>query len=368
MRRAGVLALAVTLLSACDNNVYKVTCDVSAENIDNDTLYLENYDKSVASDSRTDTACVTDGKVVFEGTIDGSEIRRLNVNGKIVNFIVEPGEITIDLNKGLAEGTPLNDDMSNYMESLVDLTDKYAKEWDNISQQTDITRDERSELLAQIMRDAHVEEYTLAKKVVELHRDDALGQWAFWNGIAGNAGVTFEKYKKELVLAGSKIAGYAPIARETQRLQAQEKTSIGKVFSDVTFAAGGADMADVSLSDYFKGGELYLVFVWAYWSEPCLQSIDIVESLHKRYSEKGLKTLSVSVGDEPTRAEELLNARRVTFDRVNDKEMSILSTYGVVNVPYLMLIDKDGKIVSRGISPSALGHWLRTELSADEEK
>ena len=76
----------------------------------------------------------------------------------------------------------------------------------------------------------------------------------------------------------------------------------------------------------------------------------------------------MSVGDEPTRAEELLNARRVTFDRVNDKEMSILSTYGVVNVPYLMLIDKDGKIVSRGISPSALGHWLRTELSSDEER
>lgn len=363
MNRVLFLMCIVVLLSSCNNGQYVVECNVGSTVNDDDTLYLESYDNVVISESRTDTAVVRDGRIVFVGEIDGSAIRRLNINGNIINFIVEPGNISIDFKKGLASGTSLNEQMAIYMSSLVDITDKYGREWDDISARTDISRDERSELLSQLMHNAHREEYLLAKEVVRNHKSDALGQWAFLQGIAGNECVTASMYYEELAQAGALIASYPPIKRETERLKAQEQTSVGAKYTDVVFGEI-SDSACVRLSDFIRGKQLYLVDVWTSSSEPCMRCRALLNQLYSKYAEKGLSVISVTLDKDKVSIENII--AECQFPVVVDSEMQLLDVYGVQNVPFLMLIDSDEKILARGISPSALEHWVRTELPEGE--
>ena len=367
MKRALSIIISALILISCDNTQYRVECLVSGDVSDNDTLYLESYDDVISLRSRTDTAIVERGKVVFEGCITGSEIRRFSVNGKHVNFILEPGTIVINLEEGLAHGTPLNDEMSQYTLSLVDLTDKYAKEWDRVSALSDVSRDEKSELLSQIMKEAHHHEFYLSKNIVDLHRSDALGQWAFLIGIASNECVTFGIYKDELTKAGSYVAMFPPIKRETARLHAQEKTCVGAQYIDVKLKSGTVDSIDVSMSKYIRDKDLYLVDVWAAWSEPCLQCRMYIESLYKRYKSHGFEVLSIAIGTNRQEVNDVIRDFNITHNVLYDSDMAFLNSYGVKSVPFLMLIDLNGKIIAKGISPSALEHWIRTELPHEEQ-
>lgn len=358
----------IAMLSSCGEETrYKVECDVSRENVkEGDTLYLERYDEGGVELYKTDTAVVEGGKVCFEGDIIGSEVRRIEVGGKMVNFIVERGNVVVDLVEGLARGTELNEAMAEYVIRSVDITDKYARKWDELMSQGGLSRDEKDEQLSQMMKDAHREEYEYAKSVVVEHKSDALGRWAFMNGIADNECVSYDMFKQELAEAGEYISTYGPIVRVAERNEAQRVTCVGEPFADVELRSYGAETATVRLVDLVKQNRLTLMYIWASWSSPSVNSNEVVMRVYERYNAEGFDVVSVVIDRGETGDEWSGYFDELGYETYVDDDMSVLKTYGIDTVPYLILIGEDKKILARGISPSALLHWVRTEL-ADEE-
>lgn len=109
-------------------------------------------------------------------------------------------------------------------------------------------------------------------------------------------------------------------------------------------AANGDDGARISLQD-LKGKPVLLDF-WASWCGPCAMQAPILERMSKKYADKGLVVLGVNVDDsvDVTRAYAL--RKGLSYPMLVDDDSSVQRAYGVKRLPSLVLIDREGKVVS----------------------
>ena len=120
--------------------------------------------------------------------------------------------------------------------------------------------------------------------------------------------------------------------------------SLSKGAPDFTLPAVDGSM--VSMSDY--SGKVVLVDFWATWCPPCLEMIPILSKLHKKYSDKGLVILGVSLDNEGlgmlgTFVHENMIPYKVVM---GDKKIG-RAFGGVSSIPTLYLVDRDGRLVRK---------------------
>jgi len=124
----------------------------------------------------------------------------------------------------------------------------------------------------------------------------------------------------------------------------------------------------VSLRDY--RGKLVLLDFWATWCYACRMSIPELIDLQKRYKEKGLRVLSISL-DSPNYVsnEELLKFKEIMG--INYKilraNMKVIDDYFGDEkpvIPTMFIIDRDGRIRAKivGFNPVALRQIIRRLL------
>ena len=120
--------------------------------------------------------------------------------------------------------------------------------------------------------------------------------------------------------------------------------SLSKGAPDFTLPAVDGSM--VSMSDY--SGKVVLVDFWATWCPPCLEMIPILSKLHKKYSDKGLVILGVSLDNEGlgmlgTFVHENMIPYKVVM---GDKKIG-RAFGGVSSIPTLYMVDRDGRLVRK---------------------
>lgn len=102
-----------------------------------------------------------------------------------------------------------------------------------------------------------------------------------------------------------------------------------------------------SLSDY-RGKYVYLD-VWATWCGPCKKELPHYEEVKKLYKGKNIEFVSICVWDKKEAWENFLKAKSLggeqLFNEQSDKEFT--DNYMIQGVPTFVLIDKEGKLISR---------------------
>ncbi len=124
----------------------------------------------------------------------------------------------------------------------------------------------------------------------------------------------------------------------------------------------------VSLKDY--KGKLVLLDFWATWCYACRMSIPELIDLQKRYKEKGLCILSISLDSpEYVTNEELLKFKKMMGInyRILRANMKVINDYFDDEkpvIPTMFVIDRDGRIKAKiiGFNPVALREILRRLL------
>jgi thiol-disulfide isomerase/thioredoxin len=112
------------------------------------------------------------------------------------------------------------------------------------------------------------------------------------------------------------------------------------------FTLPAVDGSMVSMSD--NSGKVVLVDFWATWCPPCLEMIPILSKLHKKYSDKGLVILGISLDNEGlgmlgTFVHEKMIPYKVVM---GDKRISN-AFGGVSSIPTLFMVDRDGRLVRK---------------------
>jgi len=144
-------------------------------------------------------------------------------------------------------------------------------------------------------------------------------------------------------------------------LDIAKKTAIGN-------AAPGFSQNDilgkpVSLSS-FKG-KYVLVDFWASWCGPCRAENPNVVKAYQKFHSKGFDILGVSLDNEKEKWADAVKKDNLNWAQVSDLkgwQNAAAALYGVQGIPMNFLIDKQGKIVGKGLRGEDLEKKLEEEL------
>jgi peroxiredoxin len=124
--------------------------------------------------------------------------------------------------------------------------------------------------------------------------------------------------------------------------------SIGKPAPD--FTVQDSDRS-VSLSQY--RGKIVVLNFWATWCPPCVEEMPSLVQMQKKFQDKGVTVLAVSVDDDPDAYHKFLKDHAVDLLTVRDPggpktdqgvNAPVASRYGTYKFPESYIIDRNGII------------------------
>ena len=315
MKKLFLMAMAAFAMVSCQNNKYSVTAVFSNSDNEGQMVYLTNYDTGETLDS----AEVKNKFVRFVGEVEKPYIARLAMKKGRIQFVVEPGDITID-SLGTASGTPGNVTLETMSDDIK-----------NVLQDTTLNGAEKMEAYLNVF-----------DKTFEANKENPVGYYAFVQSM-------MYKYENKAQLdsalanAPANYKDYVRIANLIKAFNQQELTAEGQIFSDFTVESTG-----VKLSDYVGKGNYVLVDFWASWCGPCRREIPVIKSILEKHANKGLTVLGVAVWDKVEDTRQSMEDLKIEWPVMLDAQSGPTDLYGIMGIPHIILFAPDGTIVSRG--------------------
>lgn len=104
-------------------------------------------------------------------------------------------------------------------------------------------------------------------------------------------------------------------------------------------------------------GKVVLIDFWASWCRPCRIENPNVKRVYERFHRKGFEILGVSLDRDHTAWVEAIRADGLPWKHVSDLGFwnnAAAQEYGVSSIPYTVLLDREGKVLEKGLRGSDL--------------
>lgn len=113
-------------------------------------------------------------------------------------------------------------------------------------------------------------------------------------------------------------------------------------------------------------GKVVLIDFWASWCGPCRKENPNVVRLYNQYKDKGFDIYSVSLDKNKDAWIKAIEMDKLTWpSHVSDLlqwSSSVVPQFGIEGIPFTMLIDRDGKILAKGLRGQQLEDKLKELL------
>jgi glutathione peroxidase-family protein len=105
-------------------------------------------------------------------------------------------------------------------------------------------------------------------------------------------------------------------------------------------------------------GKVVVVYYWASWNQQCAADFFKLKMLVNNYGSKGLEIVCVNLDNAPAAAMAFLQRTPTPgthlFQQPGGLESPLATNYGVMVLPHLFLIGRDGRVVSHTVQTNAL--------------
>jgi len=355
-----ILVIALTVLS-CQSAKDQYSIKGSIQGVETGKVYLQ---KLVDGQPQSvDTANLVGGNFTFKGKMEMPDIRflRLNEQDYFAQFFLDNSSITVAANKDSLRstkitGSPTQEVFKIYiaeMEKLSNEVKALQDKYQNAMSMNNTEVAEKAKIDYQAMIDNN-KVYT--KNFVKEHSNSVVSAYITLFQLANQIDGT------ELDSITSKFAPEISkseyVVKLKELVQEQKKTAVGALAPD--FTMNDTEGKPVQLSSL--KGKIVLVDFWASWCGPCRQENPNVVKLYQQYHSKGFEILGVSL--DKTKEDWLKGIKddNLTWIHVSDLQFwqnAAARLYSVNAIPQSFLLDKDGKIIGKGLRGEQLGkEWM----------
>ncbi|HPQ08938.1 MAG TPA: redoxin domain-containing protein [Bacteroidia bacterium] len=112
-------------------------------------------------------------------------------------------------------------------------------------------------------------------------------------------------------------------------------------------------------------GKVVLIDFWASWCKPCRAEMPNVVALYKKYKNKGFEIFGVSLDKDKENWVQAIKEDDITWPQVSDLKFwnsEAVALFNVEAIPYTVLVDKEGKIIAKGLRGADLENAVKKAL------
>lgn len=351
---------ALFLVSCEDKKAYTVNGHVGGSEYDNTQVYLHDISEEVKRDpSQTpnvlDTATVVNGSFTFKGDALNPSLKMVVFEKKqgerapkSILFLAEPGTIDVSLDSTVTtiKGTAKNDAYQVFIGKMRATQDKKRDLYKEYQANAGKDKDLEAAIDKQY-DEVEAQEQETIFDYIHSNLDNPIGIYLFQRN---GSMLKPDKIKTLLSALPADKKGYESVSRLDSYVKALDNTAEGKIFTDIK--AKNPQDKDIALSEYAGKGKIVLVDFWASWCGPCRREMPELVKMYAKYKNKGFEIVGVSLDDDKEAWLEGLNSMKMTWPQISDLKgwnAQGAQDYGVRSIPHTLLLDKEGKIIARGL-------------------
>ena len=362
MKKFLFLSVIAVVFAACQNkSEYTVHGNITGDDFEGQQVFFEKWTDSIMVS--VDSTTIHNGEFTIKGETTSPVLRFLTLGNKDSKvrtlLMVEPGKIDVTYDSTFhISGSKINDAYTEFNTKQTELNTKIRTLSDqyNVAASEGNINETLEEELTSAFNKAADESKAMNYDFIKSNINNELGQYLF---MVSSSMFESEQQKEILALTNDEYKSNKNIKRVVDRLDAMEAVAVGNDFIDFTMKNPEGEY--VSLSDYAAKGNYLFIDFWASWCGPCRNEMPNVVEAYKKYKNKGLEIVGVSLDKDEDKWIQGIKDLNMTWPQMSDLklwESEVVGLYAIQSIPHTILLDKEGKIIAKDLRGKMLEEKL----------